>query len=461
MTVAARNVELFAEDGYWAGRFRAMAGPCEVLVDTEDPTEARVVAERVAACAWRIEDKYSRYQRGNVIDEINAAGGRAVTVDEETAKLLDFAATLYDLSDGMFDVTSGVLRRAWTFDGGARVPRQLDIEALLPLVGWDKVVWQRPNLRLSSGMQLDFGGIGKEYAVDQATQIARNVCGCAALVNFGGDLAVSRPRADGRPWRVGIENPARNGQRCESRTRPATRSARDQRRHPSLRACRRHALFAHPESAHRVAGARCTAIGDGRGGDLHPRRDADHPCRARGRQCGALPGGRAGAALGRAALSHQGRTMDIPLFRLFDVLVTPWKLIGYAGVLLFAGRWVVQVLATQRQGRPAFPGLFWTMSISGSALLLAYFIWGKNDSVGVMSNLFPMAVALYNLMMHRREKMHPATRGAEARNDRGIAPVRRERVVIALGRWRDVRDRAASLRSDSEHVRANADRRAG
>ncbi len=153
--------------------------------------------------------------------------------------------------------------------------------------------------------------------------------------------------------------------------------------------------------------------------------------------------------------------MDIPLFTLFDVLVTPWKLIGYAGVLLFAGRWIVQVLATQRQGRPAFPGLFWTMSISGSALLLAYFIWGKNDSVGVMSNLFPMAVALYNLMMHHREKMHAATHGSEARNERGIAPERRERVVIALGRWRNVRDRAASLRSDNEHVRANAGRQAG
>ena len=70
-----------------------------------------LVPERVADCAWRIEDKYSRYRRGNVVDEINTAGGRAVTVDEETAKLLDFAATLHALSDGLFDMTSGVLRR--------------------------------------------------------------------------------------------------------------------------------------------------------------------------------------------------------------------------------------------------------------------------------------------------------------------------------------------------------------
>lgn len=96
--------------------------------------------------------------------------------------------------------------------------------------------------------------------------------------------------------------------------------------------------------------------------------------------------------------------MNTPLFELLGVLVTPWKLVGYLGVSLFAGRWVVQVLATRRQRRPAFPGLFWIMSISGSALLLAYFIWGKNDSVGVLSNLFPMGVALYNLAMHRSHR---------------------------------------------------------
>ncbi len=86
----------------------------------------------------------------------------------------------------------------------------------------------------------------------------------------------------------------------------------------------------------------------------------------------------------------------------FGVVLTPWKLIGYCGVFLFAGRWVVQVLATRRHGRPTMPRLFWIMSVLGSALLLSYFIWGKNDSVGVLSNLFPAAVALYNLVLDVR-----------------------------------------------------------
>lgn len=94
--------------------------------------------------------------------------------------------------------------------------------------------------------------------------------------------------------------------------------------------------------------------------------------------------------------------MNTVLYQGFGVLITPWKLIGYVGVALFAGRWFVQLIASRMQGRPAMPPLFWYMSITGSILLLAYFTFGKNDSVGVLSNLFPFLVALYNLRLHRR-----------------------------------------------------------
>lgn len=89
------------------------------------------------------------------------------------------------------------------------------------------------------------------------------------------------------------------------------------------------------------------------------------------------------------------------------VMVTPWKLVGYLGVALFAGRWFVQVWFSQRSGRPVVPALFWYMSISGSLLLLTYFVFGKNDSVGILSNLFPFTIALYNLYLHRRTHRAP------------------------------------------------------
>ncbi|MET0988505.1 MAG: lipid-A-disaccharide synthase N-terminal domain-containing protein [Steroidobacteraceae bacterium] len=86
------------------------------------------------------------------------------------------------------------------------------------------------------------------------------------------------------------------------------------------------------------------------------------------------------------------------------VVVTPWKLIGYVGVLLFAGRWVVQLIASKASGKPVMPPLFWYMSAAGSVLLLCYFIFGKNDSVGVLSNLFPAFVTFYNLYLDRKAR---------------------------------------------------------
>lgn len=198
-------------DTHWIGRFRAMASPCEVLVDTQREQLAREVVDIVADEAERIEAKLSRYLSGNVVDRINSANGAPVDVDPETAQLLDFADQLFVLSDGAFDITSGVLRRAWTFDGGSRVPEQADVEALLELVGWRKVSWKRPVLQLLPGMQIDFGGIGKEYAVDRAAQLAAARCEASCLVNFGGDLAVTRPREDGASWNVGIESTEQAG----------------------------------------------------------------------------------------------------------------------------------------------------------------------------------------------------------------------------------------------------------
>jgi lipid-A-disaccharide synthase-like uncharacterized protein len=99
--------------------------------------------------------------------------------------------------------------------------------------------------------------------------------------------------------------------------------------------------------------------------------------------------------------------MDEVLHVGFGLIITPWKLIGYLGVALFAGRWFVQMHYSRKHGRPVVPTVFWLMSISGSLLLLSYFIFGKNDSVGILSNLFPVGVAGYNLYLdlsHKRSR---------------------------------------------------------
>ncbi|MCK5359380.1 MAG: lipid-A-disaccharide synthase N-terminal domain-containing protein, partial [Gammaproteobacteria bacterium] len=63
------------------------------------------------------------------------------------------------------------------------------------------------------------------------------------------------------------------------------------------------------------------------------------------------------------------------------LVITPWKIVGYVGVVLFAGRWFVQLWASRRSRKVVMPRLFWYMSIVGSLMLLSYFVFGKNDSV--------------------------------------------------------------------------------
>jgi FAD:protein FMN transferase len=191
--------------------FRAMGGPCELQLWAPAGQNANVWMQAAAAEVARIEAKYSRYQAHSVISQINqAAGGAPVQVDDETAALLDFSGQCHVLSGGRFDITSGVLRRAWNFSAAAapQLPSDADLAALLPLVGWQHVQWQRPFVRLmKKEMQLDFGGFGKEYAADRAAGVLLALGATHALVNLGGDVRVTGPQADGTAWRIGIQHP--------------------------------------------------------------------------------------------------------------------------------------------------------------------------------------------------------------------------------------------------------------
>ena len=188
-----------------------MGGPCSVLVEGDDPEAAADLVDVAADEARRIEHKFSRYRRDNVVHEINHSAGRPVAVDEETAQLLDYAATCWEMSEGLFDVTSGALRRVWKFDGGRRVPGRKAVEKCLEHVGWGRVTWRERTLTLPAGMEIDLGGIGKEYAVDRAAARVGARTQDAFLVNFGGDLFAAGLRRGGRTWAVGIDDPRRTG----------------------------------------------------------------------------------------------------------------------------------------------------------------------------------------------------------------------------------------------------------
>ncbi len=191
--------------------FRAMAAENEVQV-WGDRAIAEAAAGRAIAEVARIEAKYSRYRPDSVVSRINAAAaGAPVPVDDETRGLLAYADACWRQSDGLFDATSGILRRAWNFDV-ARVPSDDELASLLERVGCQRVQIDERGVRLpAEGMQLDFGGFGKEYAVDRAALVLKEAGVQSAMLNLAGDLAILAPQPGGLPWRVGIRDPRHEG----------------------------------------------------------------------------------------------------------------------------------------------------------------------------------------------------------------------------------------------------------
>jgi len=187
-----------------------MAGEHEIQLAGADPDAARRAAEEAIADVLRIEAKYSRYRDDSVTSRINAAAGAAaVAVDDETHALLDYADQCYAQSDGLFDITSGVLRRAWNFRREPpSIPTSDDLAKVLPLIAWRDVERDGRTVRLPrAGMEIDFGGIGKEYAADRVATILLGRGMRHGFVNLGGDIRAIGPQPDGTPWRAGIRHP--------------------------------------------------------------------------------------------------------------------------------------------------------------------------------------------------------------------------------------------------------------
>lgn len=191
--------------------FQAMGTACSFHIFAADEMGARRAAQAGAREVYRLEGKYSRYDAESYLSAINAvaAAGGVIAVDRETADLIDLASDWHRDSGGLFDITSGVLRRAWNFET-ARMPSQEEIDALLRVCGLQRLVWNRPELAFPvAGMEIDLGGIVKEYAADRAASVMIEEGGAASvLVELGGDIAVAGVRPDRKSWRVGIRRPS-------------------------------------------------------------------------------------------------------------------------------------------------------------------------------------------------------------------------------------------------------------
>lgn len=184
----------------------------EVHLYAPDTHEINSLCESAISTVVHLEKKYSRYKPDTIVSQINAnAGKKRVAIDPETTSLLGYADTCFKKSSGLFDITAGVLRNLWDFKD-AVIPTDSQISKIKKCIGWSRVSLNKEGVLLPhEGMEIDLGGIVKEYASDRAAAVLRERNVANALINLGGDIHIIGPHPSGKPWAIGIAHPRKTG----------------------------------------------------------------------------------------------------------------------------------------------------------------------------------------------------------------------------------------------------------
>lgn len=214
MTSASTSPTAGRPDALRRLRWQALGTQCEVQYICEDPVRARAFESEATGWVAAFEAKYSRFRPDSLLSRINAAAGKDwVAIDAEMEQFLELSGSLHQMTLGVLDVTALPVMRLWNYKAeNPRIPSMQEIAAAVRLTGWQKVQRRVGFVRLpEAGMAIDFGGWGKEYAVDMVAQIARKHGLTQALVDFGHDLSAVGA-APGKPaWHIGLEDPAAPG----------------------------------------------------------------------------------------------------------------------------------------------------------------------------------------------------------------------------------------------------------
>lgn len=190
--------------------FSAMGTQCEIQYVAPDAQTGKAFAHEAVRWVQAFEARYSRFRPDSLISRINAAAGCDwVEIDADAERMFALADHVFFLTRGIVDPTAFPLIKLWDFKAPQpRVPTGDEVKAALSKVGWSKVCREPGRIFLpETGMGLDLGGYGKEYAVDCVAQMGMALGVDNLLVDFGHDVRVAGTPPGSPCWLIGVENP--------------------------------------------------------------------------------------------------------------------------------------------------------------------------------------------------------------------------------------------------------------
>jgi thiamine biosynthesis lipoprotein len=196
----------------------------EIKVYHKDKGEAQKAIDSSMEEMRSVEQKMSCFLPGSEVSRINKEAfleGKKgsplaegwIPVSDELFSLLEESVLLSKLTKGSFDITIFPLWKIWKFEGeNSEVPGKGKIEKVLKFVNYENMMLKNGKISFArKEMGIDLGGIAKGYAVDAAVRVLKKKNINSAMVNAGGDIYVLG-RKQGKPWRIGIRHPRREGE---------------------------------------------------------------------------------------------------------------------------------------------------------------------------------------------------------------------------------------------------------
>lgn len=212
LTGCAGNTEPISRTGFYFDTV--------IQITLYDTTEEEIL-DGCFDLAEKYENLFSATKEGSDVWNINHAGGKTVTVSQETASLLVIAADYANTTEGVIDPTIRPLSELWHFgsDGEAHVPEDTEIQEALSHVSYDAICFgvapsdetgesvYRTVTLTDKDAAVDLGFIAKGYIADKMKEylLAQNVK--SACISLGGNVLAIGEKPDGSPFRVGVQEP--------------------------------------------------------------------------------------------------------------------------------------------------------------------------------------------------------------------------------------------------------------
>jgi thiamine biosynthesis lipoprotein len=189
------------------------------LVD-KDSVSAHQNIQKVVAEIERIENLISEWRPETPISQINQnAGIKPVKVDKEVFEITKKAIYFSKITKGAFDISIVAMDKIWKFDGSMeQLPARKNIRKSIEKVNYKNINLDSINSTIflsKKGMKIGFGSIGKGYAADKGRQLMQSLGIKGGIINAAGDIATWGTQLNGKPWKIGVNNPFETGETIE------------------------------------------------------------------------------------------------------------------------------------------------------------------------------------------------------------------------------------------------------